>query len=86
MKKWINENGGPLIVAAVLVGIAIGGYTYLGHISDGISGNRNEIRESWGTTSRKRKPNCETSNAKLGKSCGARFARIATPSTLCAWR
>ena len=44
MKKWINENGGPLIVAAALVGIAIGGYTYLEHISDGISENRNAIR------------------------------------------
>lgn len=44
MKKWIKENGGPLIVAAALVGIAVGGLTYLDKISDGISENRNEIR------------------------------------------
>ena len=45
MKKWINENGGPLIVTAALVGIAVGGLNYLGQIRDGISENRNEIRE-----------------------------------------
>ena len=45
MKKWINENGGPLIVTAALVGIAVGGFNYLGQIRDGISENRNEIRE-----------------------------------------